>query len=151
MKRGLVVVTPTDRSRELVREAGAFAEGVGAKLILLAVTPEDEYEETQSAVADIGSDDVVYGLEQAEESAERLARRVANETLGDLDVEYEIVGAVGREARRILGVAEERDCDHLFIAGRRRSPTGKALFGDLTQRILLNFDGHVTVSLGDDE
>ncbi|MFC6724399.1 universal stress protein, partial [Halobium palmae] len=67
----------------------------------------------------------------------------------DLDVSYDVVAAVGDESDRIFEVAAERDCDHLFLSGRRRSPTGKALFGDRTQRALLNFDGPVTVILGD--
>jgi nucleotide-binding universal stress UspA family protein len=146
MNRALVVIGPTDGTKRIVREAGEFAQGTGAELVLLAVKPEAEYEETQAAVAGLNAD-VVYTLEQAEESASRLARTVASETLADLDVEYEVVGTVGREADRILGTAAEEECDHVFIAGRRRSPTGKALFGDLTQRVLLNFDGPVTVLL----
>jgi hypothetical protein len=33
----------------------------------------------------------------------------------------------------------------VFLAGRKRSPTGKALFGDQTQAVILDFDGAVTV------
>jgi nucleotide-binding universal stress UspA family protein len=150
MERALVVIGPTDGTRRIVREAGELAAGTGAELVLLAVKPEEEYGETQAALSGLGSD-VVYTLEQAEESAERLARTVARETLDGLDVDYRVVGTVGREAERILATAAEEECDHLFIAGRRRSPTGKALFGDLTQRILLSFEGPVTVLLADEQ
>jgi len=34
----------------------------------------------------------------------------------------------------------------VFVRGRRRSPTGKAVFGDTAQAVILNFDGFVTVA-----
>ena len=61
------------------------------------------------------------------------------------DVEYEAVGMLGDKEEQILELAHERDCDHIFISGRKRSPTGKALFGDLAQSVLLKFDGTVTI------
>jgi nucleotide-binding universal stress UspA family protein len=150
MKRGLVVVTPTDRGERLLREAGEFAAGADAELVLLGIKPQSDYGETRAAVESIDTD-ASYSIDQAEEDVERSARRVARDTFEGLDVSFEVVGTVGNELDRILGVADERDCDHLFLSGQRRSPTGKALFGDLTQRALLNFEGPVTVLLGEEE
>ncbi len=149
MERALVVTAPTASSEQLLREAGETAAASGSELVVLAVTPESEYEERQSAIAGLGSADVVYTLEQAEQSASQRARSAAVEAFADLDVDYHTVGVVGREADQILRAAKAYDCDHLFIAGRRRSPTGKALFGDLVQHVMLNFDGPVTVLLAD--
>lgn len=151
MKRALVVVTPSTRSKQLVESAGAFAAGSGGELVLLSITPPEDYEHTHAAVEDIGSSDLVYTLDQAEESAARRVKRLAREALEDYDVGYEIIATIGREADTVLDVAEDRECDHLFLTGRKRSPTGKALFGDLTQQILLSFDGPVTVLLGEEE
>jgi len=36
----------------------------------------------------------------------------------------------------------------VFLTGKKRSPTGKAVFGDRSQAIILNFDGPVTTLLG---
>ncbi|MFC4357252.1 universal stress protein [Halobium salinum] len=150
MQRGLVVVTPTDRGQRIMREAGQFAAGTEAELVLLSITPQSAYGETRTAVESIdGSAD--YSLDQAEDEAEREARQLAQEAFDGMNVTFDVVGTVGDEVDRILGVAEERECDHLFLSGQRRSPTGKALFGDLTQRALLNFEGPVTVLLGEDE
>ncbi|WP_224449048.1 universal stress protein [Haloprofundus salilacus] len=150
MKRALVVVTESERSKQLVREAGELAAEVDAELVLLSVTAQSAYDDTRQSTVDAGAPESAYSLADARNDAEELAESVADEVLADLDVGYETVGAVGRLADRILGIATELDCDHVFIAGRRRSPTGKALFGDATQEVLLSFDGPVTVSLGDD-
>lgn len=45
----------------------------------------------------------------------------------------------------ILAVARELDPDTIVLAGRKRSPVGKAVFGSVTQDILLNADYPVTV------
>ncbi|KTG09357.1 universal stress protein UspA [Haloprofundus marisrubri] len=150
MKRALVAVTDSERSKRLVREAGELAAGVGGDLVLLAVTAQSSYDDTRQSTVDAGAPGSAYSLGDARSDAEDLAETVANEALAGIDVEYETVGAVGHRADRVLGIANELDCDHIFLAGRRRSPTGKALFGDATQEVLLSFDGPVTVSLGDD-
>lgn len=151
MNRALVVVTDSTRSKQILREAGELAANNATELVLLSVSPTESYEDTHDAVASIGSSDLVYTIEQAEESAVRNIERTASEAFDGLDVEYHTKAVFGREVDSILDVAEAYDCDHLFIAGRRRSPTGKALFGDLTQQVLLAFDGPVTVLLGDEE
>ncbi|EJN59383.1 Nucleotide-binding universal stress protein, UspA family [Halogranum rubrum] len=151
MNRALVVVTDSTRSKQILREAGELAASNDAELVLLSVAPTESYEDTHDAVASIGSSDLVYTIEQAEESAVRNIERTASEAFDGLDVDYHTKAVFGREVDSILDVAEAYDCDHLFIAGRRRSPTGKALFGDLTQQVLLTFDGPVTVLLGDEE
>lgn len=86
--------------------------------------------------------------------ARRQLETVLQETLGETDRRRP------RRRRRYrcpfgrrtatLNAAEAHNCDHIFIAGRRRSPTGKAIFGDWVQRVLLNFDGLVTVSLDEE-
>jgi nucleotide-binding universal stress UspA family protein len=149
MKRALAVVTREEGSKRIVREAGRLAAGCDAELVLLWTTPTDEYEQRRQSVTAYGTGEATYTVEQAEEAARRSAMSVAHELLADLELDYEVVGMVGREVESVLDVASDRDCDHLFVAGPRRSPTGKALFGDLTQRLTLQFDGPVTVLLGD--
>ncbi|WP_114576535.1 universal stress protein [Saliphagus sp. LR7] len=149
MDRGLVVVESADHARTLIREAGELAAGVGADLVLLTLMDRDEYEhdlETMETIADI--EGVSYTSEDIKESGRRFGRDIAREEIGDLALEYESICAVvegGGEADRILEAAQREGCDHVFIAGRKRSPTGKALFGDTTQKVILNFDGVVSV------
>lgn len=152
MKRALVIVEDSDRHRELLREAGELAAGVGAELVLLSVLTEDEFEsdlKTYETIANV--ENVGFGQETIIDTAESFARSLATEVFEGLDVEYEAVGKIVDDdghADAIIRTAENRDCDHVFVTGRRRSPAGKAIFGDVAQAIILNYDGPVTVLTG---
>lgn len=147
MKRALAVVGETAASERLLAEAGELAAGVDADLVVLAVTPEGDYGDTRESRSRAGGQP--YSVDQAAEDARQRAESLARQVLDGIDVEYEAVGSVGSVADRILGTADERDCDHVFVVGRRRSPTGKAIFGDVAQSVILNFDGAVTVLMDD--
>lgn len=145
MEHALAVVGPDDVTKELVREAGELAAGVDAKLTLLCVTSEDAYADEREALEAIPEADVTYSREQAFDGARSFAKDIGLEVLGDVDVEYETAGAIGDRVDTILEGAERHGCDHVFLTGQRRSPTGKAIFGDVTQRVVLDFEGPVTV------
>jgi nucleotide-binding universal stress UspA family protein len=145
MDHALAVVGTDDVTKDLVREAGELAAGVGAELTLLCVTSEEAYAEEREALQTIPSADVTYSVEQALDGAKSFASDIGREVLDPLGIEYETAGAVGDRGDTILERAESHGCDHIFLTGQRRSPTGKAIFGDVTQRVILDFDGPVTV------
>lgn len=151
MQRTLVVVEPSEEVHWLVREAAELAAGVDAELLLLRITSSSSYERDRKAMADtIGMESTKYDVDQAVEGARQFADDLATEIIADLDVEWTALGAVGDKADETLGVAAEERCDHIFVGGRRRSPSGKAIFGDDAQKVLLNFDGPVTVVTSDE-
>ncbi|MFB6151045.1 MAG: universal stress protein [Haloarculaceae archaeon] len=134
---------------ELMEEAGELAAGVDAHLTVVALMTGDEYEETRETLDIVGreeqtdySDDVVL------DAARNEAEEALKEAYDDLDVDWDVVGArIGdgeSAADRILEVADSSGADHVFVAGKSRSPTGKAVFGDRTQSVILRFDGPVT-------
>lgn len=147
---GLVVVEDPERDRGLLEQARAVATGSGHGLVVLALATTAEYEEIADALDDIGrvegtSYDSSAVLDGVSGDVEDAARAV----LGDA-VDYEVRVAVvdaAEQADAILDAADRTGADHVFVPGRRRSPTGKAVFGDRTQRVLLDFDGYVTVRL----
>ena len=145
MKRALAVVEGDEAAKDLVREAGELAAGVGAELILVHVTTEEEFEAHREELEQIPKQEANYNVGQAIDGAKRYAGDIGREALEGVDVEYRVVGRLGNKARQILATAEEEDCDHIFLTGRKRSPTGKAVFGDTTQSVILDFDGAVTV------
>lgn len=55
----------------------------------------------------------------------------------------------GDPADRILSVARDLDADLIVMSGRKRSPTGKAVFGSVVQSVLLNTDRPVLVAMED--
>ncbi|ELZ26183.1 UspA domain-containing protein [Halogeometricum pallidum JCM 14848] len=145
VKRALAVVEPTDASKDLLREAGSLAEGVDAELVLVHATTDEEYSARRKAMESLSNASGKYTPGEARAGAAEFARDLGEEVLASFDVEYEVTSSVGDKADGVLDAAEAYDCDHVFFAGRQRSPTGKALFGDATQRVILEFEGPVTV------
>jgi nucleotide-binding universal stress UspA family protein len=149
MDRALVVVDDTEQHRRLLREAGELAAGVGARLFLYSPMTEEEYEsnyDTMESIAEI--EGTGYGEGSVVEAAIGVGENLAEDVFDDIDVDYRVIGEVIDEnvADAVIETAEERGCDHVFVRGRRRSPTGKAVFGDTAQAVILNFDGFVTVA-----
>ncbi|WP_129113846.1 universal stress protein [Halegenticoccus tardaugens] len=51
--------------------------------------------------------------------------------------DIETIVRVGDPAEEIRSYAEEVTARYIVVGGRRRTPTGKALFGSVTQRVIL--------------
>jgi len=71
-------------------------------------------------------------------------RRVA-ELLAEHGIETSYADADGNPAAAIESLVAERDADLLVVAARKRSPTGKAVFGSTTQNVILDTDRPVLV------
>lgn len=61
----------------------------------------------------------------------------ARTALEEADVEVTTETAEGDPAMCILDAAERHDADCICVAGRNRSPTGKAIFGSVTQDVIV--------------
>jgi nucleotide-binding universal stress UspA family protein len=72
--------------------------------------------------------------------------RAAGDLLDEAGVEYEVTESSGDPADAIIDAADESDADLIIIGGRKRSPTGKALFGSVTQTVILNAGRPVMVT-----
>lgn len=143
MDHALAVVGPTETAKRLVREAGELAAGVDADLTLIYVADEEEYDNVREQLAEVTGQ--TYGIGQALEGARNYASDIGREVLSDVDITYETTGLVGDRAETVLSEMDKRGCDHVFTTGKRRSPAGKALFGDDTQRLILDSEHPVTV------
>jgi nucleotide-binding universal stress UspA family protein len=71
--------------------------------------------------------------------------RNAKRRLESLDIEVRLEETSGDPAAEILGYAERYDIDQICVGGRKRSPAGKALFGSVTQSVILGSDRPVLV------
>ncbi|EMA19495.1 MULTISPECIES: universal stress protein [Haloarcula] len=77
--------------------------------------------------------------------------RRAREVLEDAGVEVALEESSGEPADAILRLADEHDADMIVVAGRKRTPTGKVLFGSVTQSVILGTDRSVLVCSGKEE
>ncbi|WP_224337996.1 universal stress protein [Haloprofundus halobius] len=156
MQRGFVVVDDTETHRTLLEEAVRFAsndDGDSAELVLFSWLTPERVDENFDAIASIEQmEHTSYDAPSPLDSVRQFVRQFAEETLADLgkSVDYEIVAAVVDEdelGTKIIETAESHACDHVFLTGQKRSPTGKVLFGDVAQQVILNFDGLVTTAM----
>jgi len=92
--------------------------------------------------------DIGYGNDEVLETAQKNTEEALEEQYDGLGLDWTVIAKLvsgdGQAADKILDTADARDADHIFLSGKRRSPTGKAVFGDRAQAVILNFDGPVT-------
>jgi len=75
----------------------------------------------------------------------------ARELFESAGVSVEIREESGDPAESIIATAESLDADAICIAGRKRSPAGKMLFGSVSQSVILNTERPVlTCSVSED-
>ncbi len=119
--------------------------------VLLGIGPEDERRATAvaEAVAGLPAADRevrahlchVFGDNPEGASVDQIGTvRRAREVLEAADVTCVHHEASGDPANELMATADEVDADAICVSGRRRSPTGKAVFGSTTQTLVLNAD-----------
>lgn len=73
------------------------------------------------------------------------AATLARDILEDAGIDVDLVETVGDPTTAILETAEQVDANRLCVAGRKRTPTGKVIFGSVTQGIILSTSRPVLV------
>ena len=97
----------------------------------------------------VSRDSMVEDLEEAAEAASEVPRELAD-TVDGLE-EFEAVGLVGDPATQLLEYAAQQDAEYIVVSGRKRSPMGQAIFGSVTQSLLLNADRPIVAVAHDPE
>lgn len=69
----------------------------------------------------------------------------ARDALEDDGFDVDVLVAEGHPDDAIVSLASDRDVDQIVLGGRKRSPTGKAIFGSTVQSVILDADVPVTV------
>lgn len=122
------LLTGIDKDEEHARRQGQAittlkTEGLNVKVHLLHVFNE----ETDVGITDLDSTEVIKPI------------------LEEHDIEVSFHEDTGNPARQIVSLAQELDTSAICVAGRKQSPTGKVLFGSITQSVLLSSDRTVIV------
>lgn len=155
----MVILTAVDGEEvpsRTVEVADELAEQFEEELVVLHVMAQEVFEEYQDETTDakpvtVFGTGITYGesrsvpegtsytIEDAESHAAGVARDVVERTLErPRNTTYK--GRVGNPAQEIVDEATRDEVRYLVIGGRKRSRVGKAIFGSITQSILLTAD-----------
>jgi nucleotide-binding universal stress UspA family protein len=145
----LAAIDGNERSQTVIEIAADLAKVYDDKIVALHVIPQEDFKSYKQSIEAI-PEFHDYSMNQEAESAKRFARKFVLETLEDsMSGKVEARGRVGNISDEILSEAESLDPRYLVISGRRRSPTGKVVFGSIAQKILLNAACPVVTRLTD--
>jgi nucleotide-binding universal stress UspA family protein len=123
-----------DRESTAVIEGQKHAEAFGEDLHVVHVLSQSAFRDLeQDSLSDTGK---TVPVDEIRAYAKEIADGVASRTTDD----YEAVGLVGDASDELVRYAEEQDASYICVGGRRRSAVGKALFGSVTQDVLMNAD-----------
>lgn len=139
----LVNLTGTAADCRLVCEAGTYVRNTGGTLVLLSVMPSREFAGRSEARLRAGYRR--YTLCQAEEDGRRFATHAGRAVCSSLGIDSIAVGVVGDETDRVLAVAREHGCGHVFLVDRQPVGFRRFIKEDLVRTVTDGFDGLVTV------
>ena len=134
----LLAIGPDDRDSldTLVDATVNLAEPSDATVYLLYVFPRDDYE---TVMEQMSIDTTTSGLTPDEVAQRHESVREPADRLESLGIDYEIRGVSGGSlADQIVRKIEQVDAGLAVVGGTKRSPAGKAMFGDHAQQVLLN-------------
>lgn len=144
-----------ERHQDRVVEVGAdLASAFDVELVVLHVMTDNQFQEIRDTSEMAGqfpieaeggglvyvptkTSDAGYNLEDAESDAADIARKCVSETVAAESVDVTCKGRVGDPAAEILNMADRIDARYAVVGGRKRTPTGKAIFGSVAQSVIL--------------
>ncbi|MFC6905201.1 universal stress protein [Halalkalicoccus tibetensis] len=129
-----------DRAKRLAETVIDVAEPTGATVILSHVFTDREFDQ----VVDRLDFDASDSPDPSDVASRHVTTRTIAQSLDAADVDYEISGSIGDRGETIVELAKEVDADRVIVGGRRRSPTGKAVFGSTAQEVMLSSPCPVT-------
>lgn len=123
----IVVAVKNSDQTQLVEEGEALARAFDEPLHVLSVIS------TGDDAPDMGG-----VTEESEDRMREIAVDRAGSAAEGVTDDFEPAGRIGKNrVTAILRYVEDIDARYLVVGGRKRSPTGKAIFGSVTQSVLL--------------
>jgi len=142
-----ILLAVSSEEEERVEAIGGFAADVagptGATVTLAHVFNTDSYDDVKERL-EFGRNEDVSPDRVASRS---VAVRELSSLLDDAGVDYAVRGRTadpGAVGEGVVDLSEEIDADLVIVGGRKRSPTGKAVFGSTAQEVMLNAPCPVT-------
>lgn len=133
----LAAVDDSERSARVLKEAQRLANDIGTDVDAVHVLKRAEL--VSVAEREVGDQPLVENHE-VQWVGRDIVARVTDESTAEA---VNVTVRAGDPAEEVVAHAAETGARYIVIGGRKRSPTGKALFGSTTQSVL--FDAPVPV------
>lgn len=127
----VAAVDESDRATAVLAEAATLASEFDEELHALHVLERAELVEVLEK--EIEGQDPTDNYE-VQQRAERIVSRALPASARS---DPTVAVRVGDPGAEIVGYATEHDVRYVVVGGRQRTPTGKALFGSVTQAVML--------------
>lgn len=129
----VAAVGQSERNDRIVAEEKMLAESFDEQLrVVHVLSPMEAKKIEQDVVAETAS------ATESDDGYEVATEIAADAATGVNDVTA--VGLVEKASGKVIEYAGDHEARYVVIGGRKRSPTGEAVFGSVTQAILLNAD-----------
>ena len=142
-----ILLAVSSEEDERIEKIGGFAADVagptGAVVTLAHVFTSGGYEDVRERLEFEPDDEVTPDIV----ARRSVAVRDLSSLLDEADIDYVVRGRTvdsGEVGEGIVDLAEEIDADLVVVGGRKRSPTGKAVFGSTAQEVMLEAPCPVT-------
>lgn len=148
----MVILAAVDESLDHARVLDVGADLAGAfdePLVVLHVIPEDEARAHFEALREIPEFQDA-SIEREDERAREIAETMIEAWDGPDAVETRALGRMGTPTATILEQADAHEARYVVVGGRRRTPAGKAIFGSVTQSVLLESPRPVVTVMRDE-
>lgn len=132
-------VDGTDDDSRVGAQAMKLAEAFDEEIHLVHVLNRDRFVELEQTSIDNSGEAI--DIDRIRE----LAAEIANKTAQSLNGPVQSIGLFGDIMPRLLDYADEVDASYIVVGGRKQSPVGKAVFGDVGQSVILNSNHPVVV------
>lgn len=131
----------TNRADRLTETTIEVAKPVDATVILAHIFTEDEYERVLNRLdLDPASESTTPdGVARQHSVIQNVGSQLEKEGVG-----YEVRGVIGEPGLAISDLGFEISADRIIVGGRKRNPTGKAIFGSTAQEIMMESPCPVT-------
>lgn len=148
----MVVIAAVDRSeraKKAVSEAVKIADAFDDTVHVVHVLSKSEFVELERT--EVNKSGRAIDMDRIRKHAAELAEKASSEA-ADADgfpVDVEYVGLVGDAVSRIVEYADTQDARYIVVGPRKKSPTGKVLFGSTSQQVLLSAGCPVVVTMAE--
>ncbi|QRV17672.1 universal stress protein (plasmid) [Haloterrigena salifodinae] len=129
-----------NRVKRLVDVALQITTPERSKVVVVHVFDKDSYTETVQSISNTGDE---Y-IEPDELASQMAVVQQITDRLAENSIDCDVRATTGRKGQGIVDISAEVDADRVIVGGQQRSPTGKAIFGSMVQKVLLNAPCPVT-------